>query len=276
MAKDIYTDYDFKGAGRVRGLLAPTAAGDAATKDFVEDAFQPSLASKSVCSWVVPGNGSNAPVVIGAIALTAVGTATLANVTVTNALTRSKRLDYLVTAAATDAVASLRYGRNMWTLGGALGGFRFVCRWGTATGQANSSHRAFCGMSSTTAAPTDVDPSTRINMVGMGWDAADTEVQFLCNDGAGTATKVALGSGLPKPSTDRSVLYELDMYAPPGTGDLTWRVTELISGEVATGNATTNIPVSATLLCPSLYTSVGGVSDVTGLTLSRLYLESDY
>lgn len=36
MARDVYTDYDFKGVGRVRGLLPPVSGADAVNRDYVD------------------------------------------------------------------------------------------------------------------------------------------------------------------------------------------------------------------------------------------------
>ncbi len=241
----------------------------------LDSALQPILARNGVAMWWPTGNGTGVTL-LGTTALTVLGTATTANVAVTNALTRQKRVEWLVTTASTTAVASFRNTLTQWTIGGTTGGFFYVCRWAPSTGLTNSSHRAFCGMG-LNAAPTDVNPSTRLNNVGMGWDSADTQVQMMHNDGSGTATKIALGAGFPKPSTDRSVAYELAMFSPPGaSGTIHYEVTELISGAVATGTITTDIPSTTTLLAPIAYTSVGGVSSVTGLALCKLYIESDY
>lgn len=241
----------------------------------LDTALQPNVFKNGVSMWWPTGDGTGVTL-LGTTALTVLGTATTASTATTNALTRQKRVEWLVTTASTTAVASFRNTLTQWTIGGTTGGFFYVCRWAPSTGLTNSSHRAFCGMG-LNAAPTDVNPSTRLNNVGMGWDSADTQVQMMHNDGSGTATKIALGAGFPKPSTDRSVAYELAMFSPPGaSGTIHYEVTELISGAVATGTITTDIPSTTTLLAPIAYTSVGGVSSVTGLALCKLYIESDY
>lgn len=51
--------------------------------------------------------------------------------------------------------------------------------------------------------PTDVDPSTSIQHVGIGWDSADANVQIMFNDGTGSSSKIDLGSSWPVPVTDR-------------------------------------------------------------------------
>jgi hypothetical protein len=129
-------------------------------------------------------------------------------------------------------------------------------------------------MASVTSAPTDVEPSTVVNGVFMGWDAADTNVQMMTNDGTGTCTKVDLGALFPVPTADRTVLYELSMYSPRGTTQrVEWIVTNLTNGATATGTITTDLPSTATLIAPRGWMSVGGTSSVIGIALASLYLD---
>lgn len=40
------------------------------------------------------------------------------------------------------------------------------------------------GFDAAVTAPTDVQPSTILNIIGMGWDAADANIQIMHNDGS--------------------------------------------------------------------------------------------
>jgi len=240
--------------------------------------LQPSLAQVRVSIWQGV-SGSNAPDVSGTATLTATGNATAANIATTNRQTRTQRLEYLVTTAATSAVAGWRYPNLGWSVGGAAadeGGFFYVCRWGPATGVATTTNRAFCGMANVTNAPTDVEPSTITNIIGMGWDAADANIQIM-HRGAGAVTKVALSASFPVPTADRTKAYELAMFSPPGsTQSVSYAVTDLGTGATATGTITTNMPTNTTLLAPRGWMSVGGTSSVIGVALMSCYLETDY
>lgn len=258
--------------GRIMAaVLGPTGSG-------TETILQPHMARKSVAAWQAIGN-TNVLAVIGESALTATGTATSANVSTTNRHTYMRRLEYLVTVAAITAVAGFRSAAAKWSIGGTAagdGGFHFICRWGPATGVATTTSRAFVGMANSTAAPTDVEPSTITNMIGMGWDAADANIQLMRNNGA-TTTKIDLGAAFPVPTADRTKAYELAMFAAPGTTQsVAYEVTDLGTGAVATGAITTLLPTTATLLAPRGWMSVGGISSVIGIALMGLYLESDY
>jgi hypothetical protein len=214
------------------------------------------------------------------IALTATGTATANSPAATNRYSRIGKLDYLVTTAATTAVAGVRMTPLLVTIGASSagdGGFDFKLKWGPATGGATSTHRGFAGLTGSTTAPTDVEPSTLVNMVGMGWDAADANIQIMHNDGSGTATKIDLGSNFPVPSADRANYYLLELYSPPGTTQIVgYRITDLLDGDVAAGLITTNLPSNSTLLAGRAWMSVGGTSSVIGIGFSSMTIETDY
>lgn len=244
----------------------------------LDTALQPHLARNKFCYWTPAGN-STTITAIGAAALSATGTATASNVAVTSMHTRMKRLDYRVTTAAANAVAGFRNTVAQFTVGATtagLGGFHLICRWGPAFGVSTATMRAFVGMANTTSAPTDVEPSTITNIIGMGWDAADTNVQIM-HRGTGAVTKIDLGASFPVPTADQSSVYELALFALPGTTQsVGYEVADLVSGAVATGVITTNLPTNTTLLAPRGWMSVGGTSSVIGIALMSLYLETDY
>ncbi len=244
----------------------------------LDASLQPHFARNKVFLVSPAGNSTTIPT-IGAAAPTATGTATAANVATTNRHQRMKRIDYLVTTAATTAVAGWRVAAAQFTIGAATagdGGFHFITRWGPATGVATATNRAFVGLANSTSAPTDVEPSTITNMIGMGWDAADTNIQLMYR-GAGAVTKVDLGASFPVPTSDRTAVYELALFSPPGTTQsVSYEVTDLVSGAVATGTITTGLPSNTTLLAPRGWMSVGGTSSVIGIALMSLYIETDY
>jgi hypothetical protein len=246
----------------------------------LDTAVQPFFARNKIGMFTPIGNSTSTANTIFGLSIASTGTAQALNVATTNLFTRMRKIGYAVTTAATTAVVGFRHAAQQWTLGGngaLLGGFHNVWRWGPSTGVATATHRAFVGMRGSTAAPTDVDPSTLTNICGMGYDAADTNIQFMHNDGSGTATKIDLGASFPKPSADSTEVYEVAMFCPPGTTQtLQYEVTNLNTGAVATGTVTTNIPTTTQLLTPWAMMSVGGTSSVIGLAIMGLYIESDF
>ena len=258
----------------VGGRILPAIIGPSG----LDTSLQPFFGRNKMALVLPPGNGTGINQL--AFTVTATGTATTANVSTTNLHTYMRRLDYLVTTASATAVAGLRNNALQWTLGAPSagnGGFHMIMRWGPATGVATATHRAFAGMRGSVAAPTDVNPSTLTNLCGMGYDAADTNIQFMYNDGSGTATKVDLGASFPKPTADRTTVYEVALFAPPGTTQsLSYEVRNLGTGALATGTVTTDLPATTQLLAPYAYMSVGGTSSVIGLSLMSLYIETDF
>jgi hypothetical protein len=242
---------------------------------FDVDGF--SVVRKKVSRWNPAGNGT-AITADGALGIAVSGTATAANVAATNTHTALRRIDYLVTAPATNAVAGFRIsaGNQFWRGNVAgLGGFNYLCQWGPSEGVATSTTRAFVGMSALTAGPTDVEPSSLVTMIGMGWDAADTNIQLMRNDGTGTATKIDLGANFPVPTADRTEAYELRLYCEPNGSSIDWQVTDLGTNDVASGSVSTDIPAGTSFLSPRGWMSVGGTSSVIGIALMNMWIETD-
>lgn len=244
----------------------------------IEVALQPHLGGNRAARWT-PASNSTTVVADGFPATSAQGTATAFNWASTSRRTRMAMIEYLNGTASTTAIAGLRTSVARWTVGAATagdGGFHLRCTWGTATGIATTSatHRGFCGLR--TGTPSDADPSGLTNIVGMGWDSADANIQFMHNDGSGTATKIDLGAGFPRPTTDRGNVYELIMFSPPGTTQsVGYLVRNLLTGAEASGVVTTNLPANTQALGWAHHISVGGTSSIIGTALMGVYVETD-
>lgn len=218
------------------------------------------------------------------VPLTNTGTFAAAAIATTNFFTMTRRLLCQVTVAATTAVAGVRGSQNAVRIGrtaGAPGGFSSRIVWGPSTGVSTATTRAFCGFRAT-AAPTDVNPSSLLNLVGMGWDSGDTNVQMMTNDGAGTATKTDLGASFPRPNTNNTTVYELQLYSPNSTTQsVNWRVIrydttgKTIAAE-ATGTITTDLPANTVLMAPHVWMSVGGTSSVIGVACMGITIVNWY
>lgn len=259
-------------ARKIGGRMLPAFIGPSG----LDSTLQPHLARNKIL--LAQGAGNSSTPTYLSTALTAVGTATAKNWASTSMNTSMRGVDYIVTVAATTAVAGFRSAAAQFWFGNAagLGGFYYICRWAPATGTSVTTHRAFCGMRNVVTAPTDVNPSTYVNMFGMGWDNGDAQISFMCNDASGTATKTALGASFPNPTVNYTNVYELAMFCAPNTTTVYYEVTLLNTGAVATGSVNTDLPSTTTAFSPMAYHSVGGTSSVVGLTLYTLYVETDY
>lgn len=243
----------------------------------IDTPLQPFLGRNKTAMFNVAGNGG-VDTQFG-LPVTATGTAQTTTVVTTSTLGYFRRREWAVTTAAATAVVGLRGSAQMFGLGGTAagrGGFFLVWRWGIGRGATVATHRAFCGMRGAAAAPTDVNPSTLLNLCGMGYDSADTQIQFMHNDGTGAATKIPLGASFPKPAVNDSTMYEIILFAPPGTTQsLSYLITNLLTGDTASGVVTTDLPDTTTLLNLDSYVSVGGTSSTIGIVNSGFYIETD-
>ena len=264
---DIYTAKDIDVAGNVtiNGILSASNFGPG-VRDLT-DAYL-SYWSAVVAGGTAGTNFNMTP--------TFSGTVTAAAYNLTTKYNSLRRVDYLVTTAAATAVAGFRTNLMMGRgAAGVVGGYKVRLRCGPATGVAVATHRFFLGLRNSAGAPTDVNPSTLVNMIGIGWDSGDARVMLMHNDASGTATKTDLGASFPKPTTDRSVIYELHLSCTNGGAYVDWTLNEIISGATASGQITSaNQPAATTTLAVSCYASVGGTSSVVGVTVMDLYHET--
>lgn len=245
-----------------------------------ENFIQPSLISENIQLYKAAGS-VNQLTILGGVTMTATGTLTGSVISTTNIYTQSRIVEWLQTSAGSTNVAGFR-NNNAFLFRGASssqGGFFFIGRWGPATGVATATNRASFGLHANQSAPTDVEPSTIINQLTMGWDAADTNIQIMSNQGTGTATKKDLGASFPVPTTDRSKVYELGLYCPPGGTTVYYYVRDIGTGAVTTGTiveGVDSIPANTVLLGPKGWISVGGTSSVIGIGLHSIYIGTNY
>lgn len=259
----------------VAGRILPAIIGPSG----LDTSLQPHLGRNRIAWMASPGN-TNTLSSFGIIPANT-GTLTAKNWASTNRYTKMRGIEYLITTAVANAVVGFRGSAVQYTVGSNAagdGGFHFVCRWGPSTGVGVVTNRAFLGMRNSTAAPTDVNPSTLTNICGMGWDDAETNIQFMFNDASGVATKIDLGTSFPVPTADRTEVYEIAMFSPPGTTQsVTYEITNLNTGAVATGTVTTDLPPTTTALNPYAYMSTGTATvNVIGMCLFGLFIETDY
>lgn len=236
----------------------------------LDSVLQPHLAKNGWGSWKPTFTGTTISA-IGGPALTATGTATSAPWAAASLHTRVQRVDYLVTAAATTAVAGYRVAAATWRM---ADGFHWIFRTCPATGATVSTRRCFIGLAASTAAPTDVNPSTLLNVLGLGYDAADTNWQVMVNDGTSTCTKI--DTGLARPSSDRQTMYSTIIFSPPGGAWVGFRIVDEATGSFyESAQISTNVPATTQNLTPNCYASVGGTSSVVGLTFGGMWFDTD-
>ncbi|HUD05630.1 MAG TPA: hypothetical protein VMR18_01755 [Candidatus Saccharimonadales bacterium] len=243
-------------------------------------ALQPLLARNKVGYWCPPGNNTTLPGVFGFTAYTTVGTVTAANVATTNTFTRMRRLS-LVTAATAGALASARVPVAQISTGdgNGNGGFYKIIRFGCSDPATVSGARQFIGISATTGAPTNVEPNTLLNCIGIGNGASDTDLQ-LFYAGSVAQPPIDLGSSFP-PNTLTTDAYELALFSPASQlGTVYYEVTRINTGDVVTGVIVDGsgiiLPSFQTLLTYSWnYRTNNLTALAVGLDIMSDYIETD-
>lgn len=245
----------------------------------LDTALQPILARNKIGMLTAPGNATTVAVMGAYTVPTAVGTATARSVTTANLFTRMRRIGY-VSATAAGSLASVRVAAGQITVGGALGGGFFkVIRFGISDAALVSGARTFVGVSSSTAAATNVEPSTLTNVIGVGAGAADTNLKIFYG-GSTAQAPIDLGANFPSNTTNTDV-YELTLFAPPNTSDVHYEVARLNTGHVAAGTLTGNggvaLPSTTTLLTYlQAWRSNNAGTTAVGLDIMSDYIETDY
>ncbi len=246
----------------------------------VDTPIQPFIGGNSIGYWRPHGNATTVPGVLGYGALTAVGTATARNVATTNLFSRMRRLGY-VSAATGGSLASIRQAAAQITLGdGTNGGFFKVLRFGISDAAAVAGARMFMGISSSTSAPTNVEPSTLTNCVGMGHGASDTNFKIFYG-GSSAQTPIDLGANFPA-NTRSTDAYELVLFSPPNeNGVVKYRVTRLNTGDMASGTINGSggviLPATTTLLNYMWgYRTNNATALAVGMDIMSDYIETDY
>lgn len=247
----------------------------------LDSTLQPLLARNKVGYWNPPGNGTTVPGVFGFTAPTVTGfTATARNVATKSLFTRMRRLGY-VTAATAGAVGQWRVAASQYTVGSSttpIGGFTYIVRFGISDAAAVSDARMFMGMGQGGTTPTNVEPSTVVNAVGMCHGAADTNFK-ICYGGSSAQTPIDLGANFPS-NTRSTDMYELALFAAPNTGDIKYEVTRLNTGAVATGTISNTsaavLPQNGTLMAPWGYRTNNATALAVGLDVASAYIETDY
>jgi hypothetical protein len=241
--------------------------------------LQPAFANKRIAMFL-PINSSGTTSSVGFPLLNVIIASSAVAVTTTNFFTRAVRLTYV--SAATAGSINGQYNSNTsLTLGVSgtpnFGGFYYVIRFGISDSVANP--RTFVGLTSSTTAPTNVDPATLTNCIGVGQGSADTNLKIYYG-GSAAQTPIDLGANFPT-NTNSVDWYELTIFAPPTSANTVYyQVIRLNTGDKAsgtlTGTAGTALPSNTTRLGIQHWRTNNATASATTLAIGNLYLETDY
>lgn len=188
----------------------------------------------------------------------------------TSLLTSFYRSQYKSLGSAGDSVA-LRTATLLVTRGstGVQGGFKMIWTLGTSTAVAQQ--RAFWGLVGVTTAIGNVNPSTLTDIVGVGYDSAETVLSLIYNDGSGSATKTSLGVNYP---VNNSTVYRIEIKCAANASDMTITVTNLNTNASVATVINTNLPTNTVWLAPQAWANNGTTASAVQLDVIAGYLET--
>lgn len=219
---------------------------------------------------VATGSGSTNTTQYGFSASTVTGTATAVTYAPSSLLGAFSRVSYLSTAGTSASCGALWNNRIMCrgSVAG-CGGFEMVCRVSIDVIAASQAFMAACV--SVTADIGDTDPSAQVNMIGFGADAGDSNLQFMHNDGSGTATKVDLGVNFPAKTS--GAIYELRIGCLPNDSVMYYSAQRLDVAQFTEGNANSDLPTNTTLMEFQLHGGTRAVGTAVTVGFQQLYIE---
>ena len=246
----------------------------------LDTSLQPLLARNKIGYWNPQGNSTAVPGVFGFTAPTTLGTATARNVATTNFATYLKRLGYVTTTTAgTLAGQYTTVAQHAIGNGAGLGGFFYIIRFVPSDAATVSGERMFIGLSSSTGAPSNAEPSTLTNSVGVALLSTSTNLQIVYGGSVAQAA-IDLGTGFPG-NTLSTEAYELVLFsAPSSSNTVNYLVTRLSTGASASGTLTaatpgTQLPSATTLLAHRAWKTNNATALAAGLDIASIYLETD-
>lgn len=247
----------------------------------LDSALQPFLARNKVGYWNPPGNATTVPGVFGITAPSASGTATARTVATTNLATRMRRIGYpSSTTAGTFAGARIAAAQFSCGSGSNDGsGFMQIYRFIESDPASVSGRRAFGGVSSNTSAPSNVEPNTLTNSIGIGQLSTDATQWYWIQGGSSAQTAVAVGTAIGAPAGNSTTAWELAIFAPNSTANTFYLLlTNLTTGVQASrtmSGTSTQVPQSSTLLAWRHWACNNATAAAVGVDICSIYIETD-
>jgi hypothetical protein len=233
------------------------------------------------CAWWQPlGNATTVPITTGFTAMTVVGTATARSVASTNLLTMSRRLGLVSVATAAGISGVYSTIANLFKSSGTLGGFHTIFRFCNSDAAAVTGARTFVGVAASVAAPTNVEPSTLTNCIGMAQLSTDATQWYIVYGGSGAQAAIALGTTLGAP-TLVNTMFELSIFDYPNLANqVGYTVTNLTSSVSVSGTLTgvagTALPAAGTAMTQRAWRCNNATALAVGLDVASIYQETDY
>lgn len=219
-----------------------------------------------------PGNG---------MAVITTGTLTAFIPTFSNFFnSQTARID-LVSSGSANSVTSVRNGNGSGApflaignfAGGFSPGFLYVVEGGMVTWLTGTSWLMCLAPSSTGPDGTKVATTVFTDIIGVGADPGDTNMQIMVRAASGTTAKTDLGVNFPA-QTSSTDWYRLTLFSPKGSGNVYWDVERRNTGDKADGVITSGLPTI--ILNPITFSTSGVTASSNKFAFCKLYTETDY
>jgi len=245
---------------------------------------QASYATRKIGSWA-PMNNTSGGVFTGNFpSQTSVGTPTARVVATGSIAGLATRLAY-ISAATAASFAGIYCATAQYTTGSgntAQGGFMFSWRFHFGDTAAVSGARAFIGMSSTVAAPANVEPSSLIGSFGLAQLSTDSTQLYIVYGGTTAQTPIALGTGFPPmvaAGATSGPVYNFTLFcAPTSSSVVYYRLDRLDTGtfvEGSIGGSTAQILGGSTLIAPRAWRTNNATAAAVTLEVHSMYSETE-
>jgi len=267
--------------GTPNQVLATNGAGVISFQDVTAiPSFIPYIQEAEIRRGCVALNNSTTLGTYGAYTPVVTGSA-VALVMSTTTATKLPKQRILTSTGATNSTVAIIFGSQSY-IQSLEQGFRFVGSYVFSDVSAGGTEwfvpnaRQFCGLvGSTVLIPisSTITVASQTNIIGLGSDVGDTNLQIFHNDATGVATKIDLGASFPANKTGavaNGVGYQLELYAPFGATTVNYRVTKLTDGTQVTGTISSNLPANTTLLCPQVCRTSGSTSQNVSIDFIQL------
>ncbi len=187
----------------------------------------------------------------------------------------SRRQGY-VSAAGAGSSSSVHAPQRGYLLGDVanVGGFTLTFRWGIGDAAVVANARMFVGLRAAVSAIGNVEPSTLLNVIGVGCDAGAGTLHLMHGDAATAATPTDLGANFPT-NTQSTDVYELVLRAKPNATTVDYLVTRRNTGHTATGTISANLPANTLVSAPQFWRNNGATALAVDLAFMGFYGESD-
>jgi len=236
----------------------------------------PDVRQTEIRRGVIAVSGSTSQGTFGA--LTPINTGSIVAIAY-GGTTRLPKFRLLTTSGSTNSTVGIGFGNSglVHTVGW---GFRFVGSWiysDQSSGGTNwfvPGARQFVGLATPgTILPiaSGVTVESITNIIGIGSDASDVNLQIFHNDGTGTATKIDLGTNFPANKTGavaNGEAYQLELFNEFGQTSVKYRVRKLSDGTETTGTITANLPTLA--IGPQIVRTSGATSQNVSIDIIQI------